>query len=111
MYQEGLTAGTDHPPYSPVVWVTVAGIRNSRRRWTYTLTEDTPASPNDGTTCEHPLPTDKLCHSYAELCVWLYTYGCAPPPPDYFAPTHEEMDEGIESILRRVMRSRYYRAI
>jgi len=103
--------GTDYTPDAPVVWVRVAGVQNSRRQWTYTLTEDNPGSSKNGTLRYRPTPTGKLCHSYAELCVWLYTYGCAPPPPDYFAPTHEEMDEGIESILRRVMRSRYYRPI
>jgi len=102
---------TDFTPGAPVVWVTVADVRNSRRLWTYTLTADKPGSLKNGTPRDRPMPTDKLCHSYAELCVWLYTYGCAPPPPDYFTPTHEEMDEGIESILRRVMPSRYYRPI
>ena len=95
---------TTCPPYSPVVWVTVAGVQNSRRNWTYTLTEDKPGTPKRGTMCDSPIPSEKLCRSYPELCVWLYTYGCPLPPPDYFAPTHEEIEDGVESILRRVMR-------
>ena len=38
--------------------------------------------------------------------VRLQTYGCPPPPPDYFTPTREEIDEGMESILRRVTHPR-----
>jgi hypothetical protein len=105
-----VTVWSDYPPYSPVVWVTVAGIRDSRRRWTYILTEDRPGSPKEGTIRDRPIPTGKLCHSYAELCVWLYAYGCLPPPPDYFTPTPEEIDDGIESILRRVTYSHRSRA-
>jgi len=103
--EEGVTMQTDCSPYSTVVWVTVAGVRNSRLSWTYTLTEDIPGSPNDRTMHDSSMPTEKRCHSYPELCVWLYTYGCPPPPPDYFAPTHEEIEDGVESILRRVIRS------
>ena len=114
--QEEATVGMNYPSHSPVLWVTVAGIRDSRRQWTYRLTEDKPArlqdgTMQDGTMQDGPIPTGKLCHSYVELCVWLYTYGCAPPPPDYFTPTHEEIDEGIESILRRVTCSHCYRLI
>jgi len=105
-----VTVWSDYPPYSPVVWVTVAGIRDSRRRWTYILTEDRPGSPKEGTIRDRPIPTGKLCHSYAELCVWLYAYGCLPPPPDYFTPNPEEIDDGIESILRRVTYSHRSRA-
>jgi hypothetical protein len=102
-YQEGVTVKTEPRLNLTVVWVTVAGVRDSRRRWTYMLTEDKPGSSKDETRRERSIPTGMLCHSYAELCVWLYAYGCLPPPPDYFTPTHEEIDEGIESILRRVM--------
>src|SRR5215813_12810108 len=110
LYQKGVTVGTDYPSHSPVLWVTVAGIRDSQRRWTNLLTEDKPGSLKDRTICDRPIPTGKLCHSYAELCVWLYAYGCPPPPPDYFTPTQEEIDEGIESILRRVTCSHLSRA-
>src|SRR5262249_42223989 len=106
LYQEGVTVEADDPPYSPVLWVTVAGIRDSRTPWTYTLTRDKAGSSKDGTRRERSIPTGMLCHSYAELCVWLYAYGCLPPPPNYFTPTPEEIDEGIESILRRVIRPR-----
>ncbi|HKC95466.1 MAG TPA: hypothetical protein VKB81_15720 [Nitrospira sp.] len=74
------------------------------------MTEDRPGSPKDGTIRDRSIPTDKLCHSYAELCVWLYAYGCLPPPPDYFTPSQEEIDDGIESILRRVTCSHLSRA-
>ena len=102
-YQEGGTVKTGYLPHATVVWVTVAGVRGSRRRWTYMVTQDKPGSLKDGTRRERSIPTGMLCHSYAELCVWLYAYGCLPPPPDYFTPTHGEIEEGIESILRRVM--------
>ena len=105
-YQEGVTVKTEYLPHSTVVWVTVAGVQQPRTRWTYTLTQDIPGSPNDSPIRDRPLPTDKLCRSYAELFVQLYRYGFAPPPPDYFTPTREEIDEGIESILRRVIRPR-----
>jgi len=94
---------TEAPPQSSVLWVTVGKVHEPRTRWTYTLTEDTPGTSNDGPMRDRPVPTERLCRSYAELCVWLQTYGYPPPPPDYFAPTPEEVDEGIESILRRVM--------
>jgi len=91
-------------PHSAVVWVTVAEVQHSRARWTYTLTEDQPASLNDRTRRDRPIPTEKLCHSYTELFLWLNRYGCVPPPPDYFAPSYEEIDEGVDSIVRGVMR-------
>src|SRR5262245_27268287 len=105
-YQKGMTVKTEYLPHSTVVWVTVAGVQNPRIRWTYTLTEAKPGSPKDGTIVEHPLSSDKLGHSYAELLIWLYTYGCAPPSPDYFTPTREEIDEGAEWIVRPVTRPR-----
>jgi len=97
---------TEPLPQPPVVWVTVAGVQQPRTRWTYTLSEDLPGSPNDSPIRDRPLPNNKLCRSYAELFVQLYRYGFAPPSPDYFTPTREEIDEGIESILRRVIRPR-----
>src|SRR5215831_2956750 len=52
------------------------------------------------------------CRSYTELCASLHTCGFAPPPPDYFAPTPQERNEGAESILRQVMtRPRWHGAI
>ena len=92
MYEEGVTVGTEPPPRPSIVWVLVEGGRKPRTQWTYRtyrLTEDKP---------------DMLCRSYAELCVWLYTYGVTPPPPDYFTPTPEEQAEDAESIVRGVMR-------
>ena len=86
-----------------VVWVTVAGVQHSPTRWTYTLTEDNPRSLNDGTSGDRPIPPDMLCDSYLELFDWLCLYGFTPPPPDYFAPTPQELEEGDESILRQVM--------
>ena len=94
MYEEGVTVGTEPPPRPSIVWVLVEGVRKPRTQWTYRtyrLTEDKP---------------DMLCRSYAELCVWLYTYGVTPPPPDYFTPTPEEQAEGVEWIVRGVMRLR-----
>jgi len=85
-YQKGMTVKTEYLPHSTVVWVTVAGVQHPRTRWTYTLSEDTPGSLNDGPIRDRPLPTDTLCHSYAELFVRLYRYGFAPPPPDTSRP-------------------------
>ena len=96
---------TEPLKHSSVVWVTVENVQRLRTLWTYRLSEDKPDSSRDGTLLARGIPTDWLCHSYTELCVWLQTYGCAPPPPDYFAPTPEELDEGAESILRKVMRA------
>jgi len=94
---------TAHTPHPTVLWVTVAGIQHSPTRWTYTLTEDKSGSLNDGTSGDRPIPTEKRCYSYLELFDWLCLYGFTPPPPDYFAPTPQELEEGDESILRQVM--------
>src|SRR5215467_10172387 len=94
---------TEPTPHPTVLWVTVAGVQHSPTRWTYRLTEDKSGSPNDGSIRDHPIPTGKLCYSYLELFDWLCLYGFSPPPPDYFAPTPQELDEGAESILRQVM--------
>src|SRR5215813_15439740 len=93
-YEEGVTVGTEPPPYPSFVWVVVEGVHKPRTEWTYrtyTLTEDQP---------------DRLCRSYTELCVWLQTYGMTPPPPDYFTPTSEEQAKGVDSIVRGVVRRR-----
>ena len=97
---------TEPLPQPPVVWVTVEKVRQLRTLWIYRLSEDKPGSLRDGPLLARGIPTDRLCHSYTELCVWLQRYGCAPPPPDYFVPTHEELDEGVGSIVRRVTRPR-----
>jgi len=89
-------------PFPTVVWVTVAGVQHSPTRWTYTLTEDNPGSLNDGTSGDRPIPPDMLCDSYLDLFDWLCLYGFTVPPPDYFAPTCQEQNEGAESILRQV---------
>ena len=93
-------------PFPTVVWVTVAGVQHSPTRWTYTLTEDNPGSLNDGTSGDRPIPPDMLCSCYLDLFDWLCLYGFTPPPPDYFAPTREEIDEGFEWIVRPVPRPR-----
>src|SRR5262245_33507456 len=60
-YQEGVTVKTEYLPHSTVVWVTVAGIRDSRRRCTYMLSQDKPGSSKDGTRRERSIPTGMLC--------------------------------------------------
>ena len=90
-------------PNPTVVWVTVAGVQHTPTRWTYMLTEDNPASLNDRTSGDRPLPTEKRCYSYPELCDWLCFYGFTPPSANYFAHTRQEQDEGAKSILRPVM--------
>src|SRR5262245_30972689 len=104
-HQEGATMETAYPLASTVIWVTVTGVRNSRRNWTYRLSEDEPGSQKDESLHDGPLPAERLCQSYPELCVWLYKYGCLPPSPDYFTPTHEEAAYGVDTVLRRVQRS------
>jgi len=104
--RKDLTVTTELLSHSTAVWVTVAGVQQPRTRWTYTLTQDIPGSPNDSPIRDRPIPTDKLCRSYAELFVQLYRYGFQPPPPDYFTPTPEEQAEGVDSIVRGVMRPR-----
>ena len=98
-----MTVETEPIPIPTLVWVTVAGVQQPRTLWTYTLTEGNHGSRTDGTSDDRPLPTEKRCYSYLELCDWLCLYGVTPPPPDYFAPTFQELDEGAESILRPVM--------
>ena len=97
------TAPTPHPT---ALWVRVAGVQHAPTRWTYTLTEEKSGSRTDGTSGDHPIPIDTLCSSYLELCDWLRLYGFTPPPPDYFGPTPQELEEGAESILRQVMTRR-----
>jgi|SRR5215472_6151039 len=94
---------TAHTPHPTVLWVMVAGVQHAPPRWTYTLTEDNPGSLTDGTSGDHPIPTDKLYHSYLELFDWLCLSGFTPPRPVYFAATPQELEEGAESILRQVM--------
>ena len=98
-----MTMETEPMRIPTLVWVTVAGVQHSPPRWTYTLTEGNHGSLNDGTSGVRPLPIEKRCYSYLELFDWLCLYGFTPPPPDYFAPTFQELDEGAESILRPVM--------
>jgi len=98
-----VTVETEPMPDPTLVWVTVSGVQHSPMLWTYTLTEGKFGSLNDGTSGDRPLPTEKRCYSYLELFNWLCLYGFTPPPPDYFAPTFQELDEGAESILRPVM--------
>ena len=97
---------TEPLPQPPVVWVTVEKVRQLRTLWIYRLSENKPGSPRDGSLLARGIPTDRLCHSYTELCVWLQTYGFAPPPPDYFTPTPEELDQDAKWIVRGVVRRR-----
>jgi hypothetical protein len=98
---------TTEPSSDPtVIWVTVDKVLQPRTLWTYLLSEDEPASPDYGTIKDRGISIDKLCYSYTELCAWLRTYGFTPPPQDYFTPTREELDEGVEWVVRPVTRLR-----
>ena len=104
-----LPVATEPLPQPTTVWVLVEGVHKPRAQWTYrtyTLSADEPGSVREAKLHDRPIPTHKLCHSYTELCGWLYNYGVTPPPPDYFTPTLEEQAEGVESIVRGVMRPR-----
>ena len=98
--------GTEPPPYSSIVWVIVDKVQQPRTLWTYLLSEHEPAKPGFGMLYNQGIPRDKLCFSYTELCARLHTYGMTPPPPDYFTPTSEEQAEGVDSIVRGVVRPR-----
>lgn len=100
----GESATTDPPPSSDRVWVTVDRVRQPRAEWTYTLSDFEPGTPPYCTIQGHQTPLKQICHSYTELCAWLQTYGYTAPPPEYFAPTPEELAEGAESIIRPVTR-------
>src|SRR5262249_27757902 len=104
--RKGVTVGTEHRHHQTVVWVTVEQVQHRRTQWTYRLSQDDPNSSRDGMIQDRAIPSDKLCKSYTELSRWLLTYGCTPAPPDYFAPTREELEEGAESIVRQVTRPR-----
>lgn len=97
---------TEQPSPRTVVWVTVEKVHQPRTLWTYLLSEDEPSGPRSDPILGRGIPTDKLCYSYTELCAWLRTYGFTAPPPDYFAPTPEELHEGVEWIVRPVTRPR-----
>jgi len=99
-----MVGGTKTPGWS--VWVTVDNVQQPRTLWSYRLSEDGPVTPIHGTTDARGILSDKLCYSYLELFDWLCLYGLTPPPPDYFAPTPEELAEGFEWIVRRVPRPR-----
>jgi hypothetical protein len=103
---KGLTMTTEPPPDPIVVWVTVAKVQQPRTQWTYLLSENDPSGPRSDPILRQGIPTDKLCYSYTELRAWLLTYGFTPPPPDYFAPTPEELAERAEWVVRPVTRSR-----
>jgi hypothetical protein len=96
---------TEHPPHQTVVWVTVEQVQQRQTLWTCRLFEDKPCSPSYGTIPNRGILPYKFCYSYTELSAWLHLYGFTPPPPDYFAPTSQELDEGAGSILRPVMTS------
>ena len=103
---KGLTITTADPTDPDVVWVKVNGVQKPRTQWTYLLSQDEPGRPRDTDIHDRPITKDKLCHSYTELCAWLHTYGFTPPPPEYFAPTPDEIAEGVDSIARPVIRPR-----
>jgi len=94
---------TEPLTHSTVVWVTVEQVQQRRTRWTYRLFEDKPCSPLSATNLNREFPPYKFCYSYTEFSAWLRLYGFTPPPPDYFAPTRQELDAGAGSILRPVM--------
>jgi len=99
--------GTKNPPYYSVVWVTVGIVQLPRTLWTYWLSKDQPGSPSYGPLLGRGKPTDILCFSYTELfaCLRLIC-GYTPPPPYYFTPRPEELDEGAKWIVRGVERLR-----
>jgi len=99
--------GTKNPPYQSVVWVTVGMVPLPRTLWTYWLSKDKPGSPSYGPLLGRGNPTDMLCCSYTELFACLRIIcGHTPPPPDYFTPTPEELDQDAKWIVRGVVRRR-----
>jgi len=98
-----VTVETEPPPSPSFVWVIVDKVQQPRTLWTYLLSEHEPAKPGFAMIYYQGIPRDKLCFSYTELSAWLVTAGFTPPPPDYFAPTPEELAEGFEWIVRPVM--------
>jgi len=94
---------TEPPPCPRIVWVIVDKVQQPRTLWTYLLSEHEPVKPGFAMIYYQGIPRDKLCFSYNELSAWLVTSGFTPPPPDYFAPTPEELAEGLEWIVRPVM--------
>jgi hypothetical protein len=105
-YRKALAVETDPPLRSNVMWVMVDQVRQPKSQWIYLLSEEKPDTPEYRSIRSLRIPTDKLCHSYTELCAWLKTLGCQLPSPDYFTPTREELDEGVEWIIRPVTRLR-----
>jgi len=95
--------GTEHLSRQTVIWVMVIGVKEPQTQWTYRLSADKPCSPSDGTNLDRGFSPCKFCYSYTELSAWLGVYGFTPPPPDYFAPTRQELDAGAGSILRPLM--------
>jgi|GEM_PF-896769 len=93
--------GTENRPYHSVVWVTVGKVQLPRTLWTYWLSEGMPGGPSYEPLLGRGNPTDMLCYSYTELSTCLRIIcGYTPPPPGYFTPTPEELDEGAKWIVR-----------
>ena len=93
-------------PYPSIVWVVVEGVHKPRTKWTYrtyTFSEDEPGSVRETKIHDCPIPTRKLCRSYAELCLWLQTYRCALPPPHYFTPTPEEQPVAASPLKEKAV--------
>ncbi len=79
------------------VWVAVS--RSSNRQPFFTVSEDEPGSPYSANITHRPLPSDKLCESFQELCAHLRYLGFTPLPEQYFQPT---ASDNLEWFLRRV---------
>jgi len=101
-----LTVAAQPLKNASVVWVMVSRVKKPRTQWTYLLSQDEPGSARYADLHDRPILRDKLCRSYTELSMWLRHYGFTPPPLDYFAPTGEELKEGVESVIRPVTRPR-----
>ena len=96
--------GTENLPYRSVVWVTVGMVQLPRTLWTYWLSKDKPGSPSYGPDLGRGNPTDMLFFSYTELFACLRIIcGHTPPPPYYFTPFPQELDEGAKWIVRGVV--------
>jgi|SRR5215831_17207105 len=97
---------TEPLPHPTVVWVTVDWVNRPKTQWSYLLPETKPDNAWSGRLHDLRIPTDKSFRTYTELCAWLETHGCATPPPDYFTPTREELDEHAQWICLRVVHPR-----
>lgn len=84
------------------VWVEVENIKQPPSKWRFMIWTDEPGSSNFSNVSDRPIPLDRPCDSYAQLTMWLQTKGLNIPPLEYFMPTAEEIEDGQESVVRRV---------